>query len=204
MFGSGGRIRTYDLRVMSPTSCHCSTPRHLYSVSIPHFPARHGGDGSGCTDLVSQRVSRQYLRRCTVSRPSSGWGSVGPVRSTHIHSPIFGVPRGGDAHAPAHPTNTHQTSQFSEAALLLLRKPVGGRGVRSPDPPPCGGGCAPARWQRSPRPCAMLTSTPHGASSGTRCFPVVFWGSYLTKSARVVILEPVSHLDAFSGSPFRT
>ena len=25
--GSGGRIRTYDLRVMSPTSCHCSTPR---------------------------------------------------------------------------------------------------------------------------------------------------------------------------------
>src|SRR5215204_1233261 len=25
--GSGGRIRTGDLRVMSPTSCHCSTPR---------------------------------------------------------------------------------------------------------------------------------------------------------------------------------
>ena len=25
--GSGGRIRTCDLRVMSPTSCHCSTPR---------------------------------------------------------------------------------------------------------------------------------------------------------------------------------
>ena len=26
-FGSGGRIRTCDLRVMSPTSCHCSTPQ---------------------------------------------------------------------------------------------------------------------------------------------------------------------------------
>ena len=26
-FGSGGWIRTNDLRVMSPTSCHCSTPR---------------------------------------------------------------------------------------------------------------------------------------------------------------------------------
>src|SRR5215211_2469118 len=25
--GSGGWIRTIDLRVMSPTSCHCSTPR---------------------------------------------------------------------------------------------------------------------------------------------------------------------------------
>jgi len=24
---SGDRIRTYDLRVMSPTSCHCSTPQ---------------------------------------------------------------------------------------------------------------------------------------------------------------------------------
>ena len=29
--GSGGRIRTYDLWVMSPTSCHCSTP-HCKSV----------------------------------------------------------------------------------------------------------------------------------------------------------------------------
>ncbi|GEM_PF-4950390 len=28
--GSGGTIRTYDLRVMSPTSCRCSTPRHEY------------------------------------------------------------------------------------------------------------------------------------------------------------------------------
>ena len=27
IFGSGGWIRTNDLRVMSPTSCHCSTPR---------------------------------------------------------------------------------------------------------------------------------------------------------------------------------
>ena len=27
IFGSGGWTRTNDLRVMSPTSCHCSTPR---------------------------------------------------------------------------------------------------------------------------------------------------------------------------------
>ena len=26
---SGDRIRTYDLRVMSPTSCHCSTPHRF-------------------------------------------------------------------------------------------------------------------------------------------------------------------------------
>ncbi len=34
--GSGGRIRTCDLRVMSPTSYHCSTPQRLLgSNSIP-------------------------------------------------------------------------------------------------------------------------------------------------------------------------
>ncbi len=27
---SGAWIRTKDLRVMSPTSCHCSTPRYLW------------------------------------------------------------------------------------------------------------------------------------------------------------------------------
>ena len=29
LFGSGGRTRTCDLRVMSPTSYHCSTPQCL-------------------------------------------------------------------------------------------------------------------------------------------------------------------------------
>ena len=32
--GSGGRIRTCDLRVMSPTSCHCSTPRRSKLVLL--------------------------------------------------------------------------------------------------------------------------------------------------------------------------
>ena len=31
----GGRIRTADLRVMSPTSCHCSTPRRRTIVPRP-------------------------------------------------------------------------------------------------------------------------------------------------------------------------
>ena len=64
--GSGGWIRTIDLRVMSPTSCHCSTPRWEWR-----------------TDLVSQRSNRQYLRRCRVSRPGSGWNGVGPRRFAH-------------------------------------------------------------------------------------------------------------------------
>jgi hypothetical protein len=37
----------------------------------------------GCTDLLSQRASRQYLRRCRVSRPGSGWDGVAPRRFSH-------------------------------------------------------------------------------------------------------------------------
>jgi hypothetical protein len=33
--GSGGRIRTIDLRIMSPASFHCSTPRHTVSIAAP-------------------------------------------------------------------------------------------------------------------------------------------------------------------------
>ena len=36
-FGSGGRIRTSDLRVMSPTSYHCSTPRCIEGAKIWSF-----------------------------------------------------------------------------------------------------------------------------------------------------------------------
>ena len=38
---SGGRIRTYDLRVMSPTSCLCSTP-HQFKYSTPGTRIRQG------------------------------------------------------------------------------------------------------------------------------------------------------------------
>jgi hypothetical protein len=37
----------------------------------------------GRMDLRSQRASRQYHRRCDVSRPGSGWIGVGPSRSSH-------------------------------------------------------------------------------------------------------------------------
>jgi hypothetical protein len=33
---SGAQIRTEDLRVMSPTSCHCSTPHQdVYNITLP-------------------------------------------------------------------------------------------------------------------------------------------------------------------------
>src|SRR3712207_2435017 len=48
--GSGGGIRTLDLRVMSPTSCHCSTPRRQRKSECEgDFNGRlvHGGPEHG-------------------------------------------------------------------------------------------------------------------------------------------------------------
>ncbi len=72
--GSGGRIRTSDLWVMSPTSCHCSTPRH--------DRARHtDGGGRPQRPRLPPRYHGSTLRRCVGSRPGSGWDRVGPTRS---------------------------------------------------------------------------------------------------------------------------
>ena len=38
LVGSGGRIRTGDLRVMSPTSYHCSTPRRGAKAATTYCP----------------------------------------------------------------------------------------------------------------------------------------------------------------------
>jgi hypothetical protein len=37
---SGAQIRTEDLRVMSPTSCHCSTPHRFCSEAVVYHPNR--------------------------------------------------------------------------------------------------------------------------------------------------------------------
>ncbi len=83
---------------MSPTSCHCSTPRHRpYTSRANHYLKilYHGG----CA-VVKKRICvwvhgptlptavRQYYRRCDVSRPGSGWSSVVPSRSTHTHTSL--------------------------------------------------------------------------------------------------------------------
>ena len=50
--GCGGRIRTDDLRVMSPTSFHCSTPRRWTKQTCkPHFVGGcHLSWAAGCPD----------------------------------------------------------------------------------------------------------------------------------------------------------
>ncbi len=48
-FGSGGRIRTYDLRVMSPTSCQTAPPRNWYQSILTHVvPPCNTASGLSC------------------------------------------------------------------------------------------------------------------------------------------------------------
>ena len=85
----------------------------------------------GCADLLSQRASRQYLRRCRVSRPGSGWIGVGPRRF-------------------AHATGSGASAECGIWFTTCIISPV----QLFP--------------QGSPRPCAPVASTPHGASSSGR------------------------------------
>ena len=70
--GSGGRIRTSDLWVMSPTSCHCSTPRHASAAVIVVLAV-------GCArgGLASHTVSHAVLSGAVAGhdrvRDGTGW-----------------------------------------------------------------------------------------------------------------------------------
>ena len=85
--GSGGRIRTSDLWVMSPTSCHCSTPRRVVTSSrersVCLLCMSPGQAPGGCPQRprLPPRHRGSTLRRCRGSRPGSGWNRVGPRRS---------------------------------------------------------------------------------------------------------------------------
>ncbi len=53
-------------------------------------PSAGSKSEKGRTDVLSQQVTRQYQRRCVVSRPGSGWNGVGPTRFTHAtDSPLL-------------------------------------------------------------------------------------------------------------------
>ena len=80
--GSGGRIRTSDLWVMSPTSCHCSTPRWAGSTSPASLawgrwgPVRCRSDGAR-DGLASQGVAPSVLSGAAAGhdrvRDGTGW-----------------------------------------------------------------------------------------------------------------------------------
>ena len=96
--GSGERIRTTDLRVMSPTSYHCSTPRYGWR-----------------TDLVSHTATVQYLQRWCVSRPGSGWDGVGPHRFMHANGSERSLTRAHLQHCVSSRTRSSSREALSHA-----------------------------------------------------------------------------------------
>ena len=73
--GCGGRIRTADLRVMSPTSYRCSTPRRL-TVREGRRSVKHGGEGWAIGCAGRRPWCRRWPRRASDSlRLGSCWAS---------------------------------------------------------------------------------------------------------------------------------
>ncbi len=156
---------------MSPTSCHCSTPRrHAVLVSFrddagrpqrPRLPWRH---------------HHSTLRRCSGSRPGSGWVRVEPKRSrpraprivsATNHCVQWGTLRPLRAHHEAR----HLTRNATNSALTIRTRQL--QSVAR---------CPPRAYRPGRLPGVSQGLSPLG------CF----------------VSGPDSRLDAFSGSPFRT
>jgi hypothetical protein len=135
-------------------------------------------------------LRRQYHRRCSVSRPGSGWDWVGPLRSCH-------------------------GSQFSVLGSLPIRiinsscffvRAVFGATCCSSVPAPR------LRWPQAEALVKPLQPLDHEhalASPITRLSPRASLPGHLpgvlpASAVRELILWPASRLDAFSGYPART
>ena len=81
--GSGARIRTWDLRVMSPTSCHCSTPQRIEHYNVIPVGCQAKTKGSLTNSIqtlqrlaaASSRVSPTEPDRRGRPRPATAEGA---------------------------------------------------------------------------------------------------------------------------------
>ncbi len=70
--GCGGRIRTPDLRVMSPTSCPCSTPRSFFFVTKLVY---HIGEALSRVFLKNkQKIFWKFLKKININLCGSKGG----------------------------------------------------------------------------------------------------------------------------------
>ena len=143
--GSGGRIRTSDLWVMSPTSCRCSTPRRRPTPRPTRSQTAPRGARGGLASPGG--APRSTLRRCGGSRPGSGWDRVGPPRS-RPRTPRD-APRLLGGHAHAHSVMATMHPRFAE------RQRWDGRPPR-PDAPPA--------WERDVTLLVATLGHEHGSA----------------------------------------
>ena len=68
--GCGERIRTSDLRVMSPTSCRCSTPRPI-TLGPRRVPVKRGQGASASATASSNDIDRPSARPRSNASPAA-------------------------------------------------------------------------------------------------------------------------------------
>ena len=145
--GSGGRIRTSDLWVMSPTSCHCSTPRRVCRCGI----RRCGAPAAASPPTGSPPQYSPALRRVT-----TGFG-MGPGGANALSAT-------GTPHRPIHTTGT--TAPTTKKQLVPAR----------PDTSPLTIRTTPLQSvARCPRVAYQPGRLP-GVSRGSRPWGVSSWG----------------------------
>ncbi len=209
---------------MSPTSCRCSTPRHVslpltldltYPDDRPRRMIDVGVEGCPQRPRLPQGHPCSTLRRCGGSRPGSGWDRVGPPRSRpraplHLHSVTRFVP---SSQSISNYANTHQQS-ITWSNHRCFHPLVIYRGqhfilISEEEACPAWGTepidrCSHGIVDRGcPRSLGRVGSGPLLAVHLPPINPVVSRGAYLFRVGNVV-LGGDSRLDAFSGSPVRT
>ena len=173
--GSGGGIRTPDLRVMSPTSCRCSTPRRREGIAAIHRPSF----------ASPPSVPKRGAGRARGGRLSRRRGPAVPAGAGAFHDRVrdgtgWARPARGHGRAPP-PPGDDCGLRDGRSRLVCARRAA----------PPDGGGRLCRRGARAQRPgprgvCeaseASTMSTPRLSASprvdrGPR-HPVICGGSY--------------------------
>ena len=160
---------------MSPTSCHCSTPRRCASAEFSVLSFEFAVPSTQHPKLKTQNFTFWMAHGPTLPAGIPPVPSALPRFTTR-----FGMERGGSTAPLArhwlrgqcrpngqakHTSRSQHTSSLREALVHALRSP--------------------------PR----LTTPPAPAAH-----PVISGGTYLSRTVSAFILRRISHLDAFSGS----
>ncbi len=208
--GSGGWIRTIDLRVMSPTSCRCSTPRRraIWRLGSGVWVPPWLGTGGVRGGLASRGVAPTVLSGAALGhdrvRDGTGWGqhALGHGRprspawgpdSTPVVTSVLSwagarTPGGVPPRPRARPgPQWRMWDQCSRSRGLTRVWEFGGSG-----------GSGPGGTEDRPRPSARLGSGRLPAVHPPPVNPVVSRGPYPVMVGRLV-LGRGSRLDAFSG-----
>ena len=183
LLGSGGWIRTTDLRVMSPTSCHCSTPRQLPAPVMPSSGATGGQQAwlfwwarGPCLPAPGEPVPSAL--RCFTTRFEMGRGGATALNARHWL-------RGA---APRQPT-----AASSSRSLSL-----------PPSATATAGASRPRSWQaREALVHAHWLPPSVARPPGPAAHPSRLLGDLPVRDSEVSFFGRGSHLDAVSGSHFR-